>query len=398
MVRVFGGKSASTARPALKSQMSNGCRLNTCDSNRSTNCSNSSEGSRNGWGDKRLQNLGPELQEELNAIHDVIVDLYKERIVPSVHEIRRKLHRNRLSLIDGHKLLKICQEDPQKRFEMVNLINDKGSDVQRSWAIALVGKDINDFQNDALDIFNIETIFKYAIEISACSTSGPHDIYAIGGRHLFAEYLQQNGPNNFRRMPLGHIVRIVQAAIDLKILVYRENNLVPVASSLAAARGLTLRMESADSQSFQQRRRMVSEYKRNIVFLLEDRLRKKGDRHCEAPLSLCKLPTVYRQRFGKDLDYTAAGYDKLADLLRKEVPECKVVAHQCLLLDFNSQDEVGPAPDVNQSKDLEEQQVQILQEVTRPQAVVSYPLACGITNNESCRTIWSKLPTNTTQV
>ncbi|KAK1937642.1 hypothetical protein X943_003560 [Babesia divergens] len=298
----------------------------------------------------------------LNDIYDIICELYEEEIVPTLHEIRRKLQRNHASLVDAKWLIKICSNDTYQRFHVVNLEegqeSQNDSDLQRHWAIMLAGKPLQYRETLEIDPHDLVHVFQCAVKLASAIMvdslkekeellhmhEGPNPT-RIGGRYLFAEYLRKAGPKHFRKQPIGRLVRLVQASLDANILVYQDNNIVPAVSSSTTARKLLLRLERTRSTSATGRQLYTQHLRNNIITLLKDRPTKVAtsspERKRRGPrvglvlilkatgesISLCKLPSVYKQKFNEELDYAAGGYPKLADFIREELPECSVESY-----------------------------------------------------------------------
>lgn len=294
----------------------------------------------------------------LDDVYNVICELYREEIIPTLHEIRRKLQRNHSALVDAQWLLKICSNDTRRRFTVINLNGTDerqiSSDVQRIWAITLADRPTAHRAMPPMDPRDLTHVFQCSIRLLSTTsyrgtdqcwlsaTSGNKQrITRIGGRYLFAEYLRKVGPKHFRTQPLGRLMRLVQAALDAKILVYQDNSIVPAVASSTAAKLLIDRLDKINSSTATLKRLYMNHMRKNIITLLRDKptpLKTSPGRSRKGPrggmvlklnfsgesISLCKLPSLYRKKFKEDLDYEAGGYMKLADFIRAEIPECTV--------------------------------------------------------------------------
>ncbi|ORM41811.1 uncharacterized protein BXIN_0628 [Babesia sp. Xinjiang] len=298
------------------------------------------------------------VEKVLSNVYDAICDLYNEDILPTLHEIRRKLRRNNAHLVDGTWLLRICNDDSYRRFQVVNLAeatnsqNDDG--IQHTWAIMLAGKPFVQHETEPADPRDLAVVFRYAVFIASTQKlerEEPNEfcdhglrypnLTQIGGRYLFAEYLRKVGPSRFRRLPLGKVVRIVQDAIDLNILSYDGNNVVPSVSSTTTAKKMLAQLDVDKPSSTMRRETQIRTMKNNIIRLLKETPPKSNEspvsslNHSKGRLTLklsgsdnaialCKLPIIYKKRFNQEIDFAAGGYSKLTDFLLNEVPECSV--------------------------------------------------------------------------
>lgn len=295
----------------------------------------------------------------LNDVYKVICELYAEEIIPTLHEIRRKLQKNHSSLVDAKWLLDICSNDIYQRFRVVNLQdtddNQNAGDLQRGWAITLPNRPLVDCHITPVDPADLVHVFQCAVNLASARTYDQLDlnyrhsykkdnnnVARIGGRYLFAEYLRTAGPKHFRKLPLGRLMRLVQAALDAKILVYQDNSIVPAVLSSTTARLLVDRLEKNKSNPASFKQRYIQRLRRNVITLLREKptqlnlspqeKQRKGPRggllltlkESGDSISLCKLPSLYRHKYKEELDYTSCGYHKLADFIRSEIPECKV--------------------------------------------------------------------------
>ncbi|GFE55083.1 B-box zinc finger family protein, putative [Babesia ovis] len=297
------------------------------------------------------------VEKVLSNVYEAICDLYNEDIFPTMHEIRRKLQRHNSHLVDGNWLLRICKDDSYHRFQIVNVTRGatyhNDNDIQHSCAIMLAGRPFLQHDMEPADPRDLAEVFHHAVCMA--STHGIEwehalqhqdesqrlsNVTQLGGRYLFADYLRKVGSNRFRRLPLGRVVRIVQDAIDVNILSYDCNNVVPVVSSVTAAKKVLAQFAMNKHSSTMRRDAQIRNIRDNIVILLSDKPQKSNDgpgksmnaskgggltlklNGSDNSISLCKLPLIYKKRFGQDLDFTAGGYSKLTDFLRNEVPEC----------------------------------------------------------------------------
>nr|AMP42529.1 hypothetical protein BBOV_III010230 [Babesia bovis] len=295
------------------------------------------------------------VEKVLSAVYNAICELYNEDILPTLHEIRRKIQRNSSNLVDGNWLLRICREDLYRRFDVVNISHvdehhtDKG--IQHSWAIMLAGKPFVQREVNPSDPRELADLFRHAVFMASANMSDrpvttqkhdvniSHDIRNVGGRYLFADHLRKTGPERFRSLPLGKVVRIVQDALDSKILSYDGNNVVPVVSSMSTANKIISRMQMMRANSSKLVESQIRTMRENIITILSEKPRNSNEssrkvtngpkggytvklKSSDNPMSLCKLPLAYKKRFNIDIDFASVGYSKLIDFLIQEVPEC----------------------------------------------------------------------------
>uniref|UniRef100_A0A3B0N6U7 OST-HTH Associated domain/OST-HTH/LOTUS domain containing protein, putative n=1 Tax=Theileria annulata TaxID=5874 RepID=A0A3B0N6U7_THEAN len=281
---------------------------------------------------------------KLDSIYKAISELYEEEIVPSVHEIRRKLSKNEGPCMNGQKLLKLCSSD--EKFKIIRM-KDPGPnsrDIPNEWAILIRSRPFKHFnkvvdenlvrvasdylafvssylyymlsepnENKKLNNMNFDCRIKNAydklteLEVTIVPVE---DIFNIGGRYVFAEHLKKNGPKEFRNLSLGTIVNVVQKLNEMGLLVYRGNCLVPVVTSKMAANKFNNAVNKMNQEE-------LSKIRRDLLSLF----------NVESKIPLSSLPLLYRRVHGVELRYRDLGYDKLSDFIKNEVPMCRITIH-----------------------------------------------------------------------
>ncbi|KAF5153582.1 OST-HTH Associated domain protein [Theileria parva strain Muguga] len=282
---------------------------------------------------------------KLDSIYKAINELYEEEIVPTVHEIRRKLNKNEGSCINGQKLLKLCSND--QKFQIIRLQGPgpNSRDIPNEWAILIRSRPFKHFNKVvdqdlvkvASDYLTFISTYQYYMLSEQSENKQLHDmnfecriidaytklfeldisivpvedIFNVGGRYVFAEHLKKNGPKEFRNLSLGTIVKVVQKLNEMGLLVYRGNCLVPVVTSKSAANKFN---NNATNRLDQEQ---LSKIRTEVLSLF----------NIESIIPLSSLPLVYKRVHGVDLKYRDLGYEKLSDFIKNEVPTCRITTH-----------------------------------------------------------------------
>ncbi|UKJ90152.1 hypothetical protein MACJ_001083 [Theileria orientalis] len=287
------------------------------------------------------ENYAVKLSSDLNTIYEIVRDLYEQEILPTIHEIRRKLTKYENLTIDPQNLLKMCLKD--SRYDIIKLESStkNSNDIQNLWAVLIRDSPFKDFSGQVDDEL-LQLVSNYLILISSYrysnveeSESGcrvkrttsikddnedvqvcendvvkvpVEDIFKVGGRYLFAEHLKNNGPRRLSNLPLGKILNIVQKLTEIGVLVYRGNFLVPVVNSKSASNKFILNLTKSFNQN------CLSKVKDNFRSMLSGGAR----------IAMSSVPVVYKNTFGEDLKYGEMGYEKLSDFIKSEIPACRI--------------------------------------------------------------------------
>ncbi|BAM39842.1 conserved hypothetical protein [Theileria orientalis strain Shintoku] len=314
---------------------------------------------------RRNEDYAVELSGDLNTIYGIVRDLYDQEILPTIHEIRRKLTKYENLAIDPQNLLKMCSKD--SRYEIIKLdsTTKNANDIQNLWAVLIRDSPFKDFSCN-VDEELLQLVSNYLILISSYRYSNvreseggecavkrtasitednednhvcekdvvnvpAEDIFKVGGRYLFAEHLKNNGPRRLSNLPLGKILKIVQRLTEIGVLVYRGNFLVPVVNSKSASNKFILNLTKSYNQN------CLSKVRENFKSMLSG----------GAKVAMSSVPIVYKTRFGEDLKYGEMGYEKLSDFIKTEIPCCRIArkANQYIVyLPEDDEEEAQGAP------------------------------------------------------
>ncbi|UKK02309.2 hypothetical protein MACK_001665 [Theileria orientalis] len=288
------------------------------------------------------ENYAVKLNSDLNTIYEIVRDLYDQEILPTIHEIRRKLTKYENLTIDPQNLLKMCSKDNRYNIIKLESSTKNSNDIQNLWAVLIRDSPFKDFSGQ-VDEELIQLVSNYLILISSYRYSNVEesegegrsvkrttsitddnedsqvcendvvkvpveDIFKVGGRYLFAEHLKNNGPRRLSNLPLGKILNIVQKLTEIGVLVYRGNFLVPVVNSKSASNKFILNLTKSYNQN------CLSKVKENFKSMLSGGAR----------IAMSSVPIVYKNAFGEELKYGEMGYEKLSDFIKSEIPACRI--------------------------------------------------------------------------
>ncbi|CCF72994.1 conserved Plasmodium protein, unknown function [Babesia microti strain RI] len=289
-----------------------------------------------------------------DVVYKIITTLYDDEIIPTIHEVRRRLGKLKYGTISGKFLIKICKSNIHNRFNIVKsqVFNPNAADVQNNLQLNLVillkSKPIYPwFYPTTITPFEIKLIFDYIINSFSDTNK-----FGNGGRYLFAEGIKKNGPEELRNLSLGKLIKIVQAAIDLKILTYEENKLIPVYMCKTTSIGF-LNRQSQSLDNLDTNFTSIYTIKQRILNLLDNyniiqdysEVCKDENNKTMIGIPLCRLPIEYKLTYGERLDYSTLGYSKLADFIKEQIKECKFVSlvyNQCIVTKKITEDSIEP--------------------------------------------------------
>ncbi|SCP05893.1 conserved Plasmodium protein, unknown function [Plasmodium ovale] len=299
-------------------------------------------------------------------IYIIIKYLYYECILPEANEIKRKINKYFPDcIILNNNFINLCREDIERRFEICRT-NSYEKDQMGEYD----EKDEKD-QKDQKDEkrggkifykkpFNNENVCIYLKNVSKEFFINPNDdcenislyiplifIHIIdrfriqspdnnhkGGRYILAEMLKRTGPYIFRTMKLGKIIHILQKCIDLNVLSYCNNNIIPIFTSMSISKTFISKMhvnQNPDLRNY--KKKSINLIKNRISHLLysysEDKSKAKG-------FSLSRLPLIYKNVYKENINIDQIGYSKLTEFINNEMSDICFIStqhkFQCILL------------------------------------------------------------------
>ncbi|EDL46276.1 hypothetical protein PVX_118550 [Plasmodium vivax] len=281
----------------------------------------------------------------------IIKYLYYERILPEANEVKRKISKYFPDCgVLNTNFVNICREDIHQRF-LICKINpheeEEEEEEKREKAyfrktfnnenICIYLKDISkDFfinpNDDTESVLQyIPLLFIHIIDRFRLQSS---DNNHKGGRYILAETLKHTGPYIFRTMKLGRIIHILQKCIDLNILSYYNNNIIPIFTSMAISKTYVSKMlvnETPDSKN----------HKENSITLIKDRIYRllhsySEDKTKGKGFSLSRLPLIYKNVYKESINIDQIGYSKLTEFINNELSDICFIStqhkFQCILM------------------------------------------------------------------
>ncbi|CRG94583.1 conserved Plasmodium protein, unknown function [Plasmodium gallinaceum] len=286
-------------------------------------------------------------QVHSDFIYLIIKYLYYERILPEANEIKRKINKYFPECaILNNNFINICREDKLRRFEIYKAncyekdekkgkIYYKKSFNNENICIYLRGISRDFFINPNDDNENISVyiplIFIHIIDRFRLQSS---DNNHKGGRYILAETLKHTGPYIFRTMKLGRIIHILQKCIDLNILSYFNNNIIPIFTSMSISKTYISKLHVNQTPALKNHKEnSINLIKNRISYLLysysEDKTKSKG-------FSLSRLPLIYKNVYKENINIDQIGYSKLTEFINNEMSDICFIStqhkFQCILL------------------------------------------------------------------
>ncbi|GAB68198.1 hypothetical protein PCYB_127630 [Plasmodium cynomolgi strain B] len=291
-------------------------------------------------------------------IYLIIKYLYYERILPEANEVKRKISKYFPDCgILNTNFVNICREDISQRF-LICRINSHEEENEEE-----VEEEEEEEKREKTyfrKTFNNENICIYLRDISKDFFINPNDdtesvlqyipllfIHIIdrfrlqssdnnhkGGRYILAETLKHTGPYIFRTMKLGRIIHILQKCIDLNILSYYNNNIIPIFTSMAISKTYVSKMlvnETPDSKN----------HKENSITIIKDRIYRllhsySEDKTKGKGFSLSRLPLIYKNVYKESINIDQIGYSKLTEFINNELSDICFIStqhkFQCILM------------------------------------------------------------------
>ncbi|CDU19686.1 hypothetical protein YYC_05772 [Plasmodium yoelii 17X] len=286
-------------------------------------------------------------QVHTDLIYLILKYLYYERILPEANEIKRKINKYFPDCaVLNNNFINICREDPYKKFEIYRS-NAYEKDLKKgkiiykkpfnneNICIYLRGVPRDFFINPNDDNENISLyiplIFIHIIDRFRIQSS---DNNHKGGRYILAETLKHTGPYIFRTMKLGRIIHILQKCIDLNILSYFNNNIIPIFTSMSISKTYISKMHVNQTPALKNHKEQsINLIKNRIKSLLysysEDKSKTKG-------FSLSRLPLIYKNVYKENINIDQIGYSKLTEFINNEMSDICFIStqhkFQCILL------------------------------------------------------------------
>ncbi|CRH01538.1 conserved Plasmodium protein, unknown function [Plasmodium relictum] len=301
-------------------------------------------------------------------IYLIIKYLYYERILPEANEIKRKINKYFPECaILNNNFINICREDKLRRFEIYKAncydkdekkgkIYYKKSFSNENICIYLKGISRDFFINPNDDNENISVyiplIFIHIIDRFRLQSS---DNNHKGGRYILAETLKHTGPYIFRTMKLGRIIHILQKCIDLNILSYFNNNIIPIFTSMSISKTYISKLHVNQTPALKNHKEnSINLIKNRISYLLysysEDKTKSKG-------FSLSRLPLIYKNVYKENINIDQIGYSKLTEFINNEMSDICFIStqhkFQCILLPVMEDDQKHKDKNAKLKKEIE---------------------------------------------
>ncbi|KJP87693.1 hypothetical protein AK88_02588 [Plasmodium fragile] len=285
----------------------------------------------------------------------IIKYLYYERILPEANEVKRKISKYFPECpVLNTNFVNICREDINQRF-LICKINaheeeqqeeeEEKEKIEKAYFrktfnnenICIYLRDISkDFfinpNDDTESVLQyIPLLFMHIIDRFRLQSS---DNNHKGGRYILAETLKHTGPYIFRTMKLGRIIHILQKCIDLNILSYYNNNIIPIFTSMAISKTYVSKMlvnETPDSKN----------HKVNSITIIKDRIYRllhsySEDKTKGKGFSLSRLPLIYKNVYKESINIDQIGYSKLTEFINNELSDICFIStqhkFQCILM------------------------------------------------------------------
>ncbi|KEG04459.1 hypothetical protein YYE_00034 [Plasmodium vinckei vinckei] len=286
-------------------------------------------------------------QVHTDLIYLILKYLYYERILPEANEIKRKINKYFPDCaVLNNNFINICREDPYKKFEIYRS-NAYEKDLKKgkiiykkplnneNICIYLRGVPRDFFINPNDDNENISLyiplIFIHIIDRFRIQSS---DNNHKGGRYILAETLKHTGPYIFRTMKLGRIIHILQKCIDLNILSYFNNNIIPIFTSMSISKTYISKMHVNQTPA-------LKNHKEQSINLIKNRIRSllysySEDKSKTKGFSLSRLPLIYKNVYKENINIDQIGYSKLTEFINNEMSDICFIStqhkFQCILL------------------------------------------------------------------
>ncbi|ANQ06873.1 Uncharacterized protein PCOAH_00011290 [Plasmodium coatneyi] len=286
-------------------------------------------------------------------IYLIVKYLYYERILPEANEVKRKISKYfpECAVLNTN-FVNICREDTKQRFLISRINSHEEEDVEEeedkrerayfrktfnNENICIYLRDISrDFfinpNDDTESVLQyIPLLFMHIIDRFRLQSS---DNNHKGGRYILAETLKHTGPYIFRTMKLGRIIHILQKCIDLNILSYYNNNIIPIFTSMAISKTYVSKMlvnETPDSKN----------HKVNSITIIKDRIYRllhsySEDKTKGKGFSLSRLPLIYKNVYKESINIDQIGYSKLTEFINNELSDICFIStqhkFQCILM------------------------------------------------------------------
>ncbi|EUD68395.1 hypothetical protein C922_01415 [Plasmodium inui San Antonio 1] len=285
-------------------------------------------------------------------IYLIIKYLYYERILPEANEIKRKISKYFPDCaVLNTNFVNICREDINQRF-LICKINSHEEEDEEEEDKREKGYFKKTFNNENICIYlrdiskdffinpndDTESVLQYIpllfIHIIDRFRLQSSDNNHKGGRYILAETLKHTGPYIFRTMKLGRIIHILQKCIDLNILSYYNNNIIPIFTSMAISKTYVSKMlvnETPDSKN----------HKENSITIIKDRIYRllhsySEDKTKGKGFSLSRLPLIYKNVYKESINIDQIGYSKLTEFINNELSDICFIStqhkFQCILM------------------------------------------------------------------
>ncbi|ETW16180.1 hypothetical protein PFAG_05471 [Plasmodium falciparum Santa Lucia] len=287
-------------------------------------------------------------QVHTELIYLIIKYLYYERILPEANEIKRKINKYFPDCpILNNNFINICREDILNIFDIYKANSQEKEDKKsknyykktynnENICIYLRGIPRDYFINPNDDNENISSyiplIFIHIIDRFRLQSN---DNNHKGGRYILAETLKHTGPYIFRTMKLGRIIHILQKCIDLNILSYFNNNIIPIFTSMSISKTYVSKLHVNETPALKNHQEnSINLIKSRISYLLysfsEDKTKSKGS------FSLSRLPLIYKNVYKENINIDQIGYSKLTEFINNEMSDICYIStqhkFQCILL------------------------------------------------------------------
>ncbi|SOV19192.1 conserved Plasmodium protein, unknown function [Plasmodium gaboni] len=293
-------------------------------------------------------------QVHSELIYLIIKYLYYERILPEANEIKRKINKYFPDCtILNNNFINICKDDILDIFHTIKNDSQEKEDKKsknyykktynnENTCIYIKGISRDFFINPNDDNENISSyiplIFIHIIDRFRLQSN---DNNHKGGRYILAETLKHTGPYIFRTMKLGRIIHILQKCIDLNILSYFNNNIIPIFTSTSISKTYVSRLHVNQTPALKSHKEnSINLIKSRISYLLysfsEDKTKSKG-------FSLSRLPLIYKNVYKESINIDQIGYSKLTEFINNEMSDICYIStqhkFQCILLPVMEDDQ-----------------------------------------------------------
>ncbi|KYN93076.1 hypothetical protein PRSY57_0022500, partial [Plasmodium reichenowi] len=129
-------------------------------------------------------------------------------------------------------------------------------------------------------------------------------------------------------------IHILQKCIDLNILSYFNNNIIPIFTSMSISKTYVSKLHVNETPALKNHQEnSINLIKSRISYLLysfsEDKTKSKG-------FSLSRLPLIYKNVYKENINIDQIGYSKLTEFINNEMSDICYIStqhkFQCILL------------------------------------------------------------------